>query len=758
MKHNLKYILIIPFLFLSCIKGVTDDNNEVNKTSVATDSKYDFPFYDTNLSIEERVSDLISRLTLEEKADQMMHNTSAIERLGVLPYSYWNEALHGVARSGVATIFPQAIGLGATFDEELVHKISSAISDEARAMHNAAKEKGYNKQYGGLTFWTPNINIFRDPRWGRGQETYGEDPFLTSIIGKAFVTGLQGDNENYLKTAACAKHYAVHSGPEELRHEFDAIANPKDLWETYLPAFEVLVKEAKVESIMCAYNSTNGEPCCANKYLIDDILLGEWQFKGHVLSDCWAIVDFYTPKGKGGHGASESLEHATAMAVKSSVSLNCGNTYLEGIPGAIKQGLLTEKEVDEKLTVLLKTRFKLGLFDPKGSNPYDNISVDVVNSDKHRALAREAAQKSIVLLKNNGVLPLKKDLSKYFITGPTVFDNEILIGNYFGVNPNMVTILEGVANAIDPASQLQYRMGSMLTIPKANPLDYATKNAGNSDVTIVGLGISGLIEGEEGASLLSSTKGDRLNLDLPKSQMDYLRGLRKSADNNPEDKKPIVAVVTGGSPINLAEVEELADAVLFVWYPGEEGGNAVADVLFGDISPSGRLPITFPKSLDQLPPYEDYSMKGRTYKYMDKDPLYPFGYGLSYANFEYSNIKSSTIKLSKDEEITVSVEVKNKSDINSDEIVQLYISDVEASVNTPNFQLIGVKRVAFNAKESKEVKFELSPKAFEIVNNQGKRIIEPGEFKVYIGASSPMARSSQLGMPKMQELSILIVN
>lgn len=713
-----------------------------------------FPFYDTSLSTDERVKDLISRLTLEEKADQMMHNTSAIERLGIPPYSWWNEALHGVARSGTATVFPQAIGMAATFDESLINAVSSAISDEARAMHNAAKTKGYHKQYGGLTFWTPNINIFRDPRWGRGQETYGEDPYLTSRLGAAFVKGLQGDNPKYLKTAACAKHYAVHSGPEELRHEFNALASPKDLWETYLPAFETLVKEANVEAVMCAYNSTNGEPCCANTYLIQDVLLGEWNFQGHVLSDCWAIVDFFTPKDEGGHGFTNTPAEASAVAVKNQVSLNCGSTYLEGIPEAVKTGLLSEEEVDNALARLLKTRFELGLFDPPGSNPYDSISVEVINSKEHRALARDVAQKSIVLLKNNGVLPLRNDLSKYFITGPTAADSEILLGNYFGVNPDMVTILEGLSNAIDPASQLQYRMGTLLLHPKVNPLDYATGNASNSDVTFVALGISGIIEGEEGAAIASTAKGDRMDYNLPKSQIDYLRSLRESADKNPNDKKPIVSIITGGSPINLAEVEALSDAVLFVWYPGEEGGNAIADVIFGRVSPSGRLPITFPKSYEQLPSYEDYSMKGRTYKYMTEEPLYPFGFGLSYTTFKYDNLNSSSTSVSKNDTIKLSVDVTNAGSVDSDEIVQLYIKAMEASFEVPNYQLVGIKRIYVKAGETNAVSFDIDHKMFEMVNNEGNKVIEPGEFKFFVGGSSPLQRSVALGASAMAEISV----
>jgi len=750
MKLNFKLLFSIILLgvFVSCDKKATSDQQNKEETpkqaeEAVTDT---LGFFDASLSTEERVQDLIGRLTLEEKADQMMHNTSAIERLGIPPYSWWNEALHGVGRSGIATVFPQAIGLGATFDEELALRVSTAISDEARAMHNAAAAKGYHKQYGGLTFWTPNINIFRDPRWGRGQETYGEDPYLTSRIGVAFVRGLQGDNPDYLKTAACAKHYAVHSGPEKLRHEFDAIATKKDMWETYLPAFEALVKEADVEAVMCAYNSTNGEPCCANKYLINDVLMNKWKFDGHVLSDCWALVDFYTPKDakSAGHGVVKTQAEAAAMALKAGVSLNCGSVYNPGLIDAVEQGLITEKEIDEQLAILLRTRFKLGLFDKKGDNPYNEISIDVIDSDKHRDISKEVAQKGIVMLKNNGVLPLKNDLSKYFITGPNAANVDILLGNYYGVNPNMVTILEGMAEAVDPASQLQYRIGAMLATPAVNPQDWASGQAGNSDATIAVLGISSLLEGEEGESLASATAGDRLDYNLPAHQIEYLKKLRNAAG-----ERPIIAVITGGSPMNLAEVHELADAVLLVWYPGEEGGTAVADIVFGKISPSGRLPITFPKSLDQLPPYEDYTMKGRTYKYMEQEPLYPFGYGLSYTKFTYSEPKISSVQVKKGDNVNVSVTVTNSGEVKSDEVVQLYISDVEASVDVPISQLYGIKRISLEPGASEEVSFEITPKMMELVNNDGERVLEPGEFKVHIGGSSPGKRAVELGASEL---------
>ncbi len=741
MKNLINKPQILLAFCLIAFMGCQKPNPENGVAGTSSDQKVEpeYPFYDVNLSMDERVEDLISRLTLEEKAAQMMHNTPTIERLGIPPYSYWNEALHGVGRSGVATVFPQAIGLGATFDSDLAYRVSSAISDEARAMHNAAKAKGYHKQYGGLTFWTPNINIFRDPRWGRGQETYGEDPFLTSIIGSAFVRGLQGDNDKYLKTAACAKHFAVHSGPEKLRHEFNAVATKQDMWETYLPAFEALV-DTGVEAVMCAYNSTNGDPCCANNYLISEVLRDQWQFQGHVLSDCWAIVDFFDQEN--GHGVVSTPAEAAALAVKSGVSLNCGSTY-PALTEAVESGLITESEIDEQLAILLRTRFKLGLFDPAGSNPYDNISGNVVNSEKHRNLAREVAQKGIVMLKNNGVLPLKNDLSKYFVTGPNANNADILLGNYYGVNPRLVTVLEGIANVVDPASQLQYRVGALLDRPNINPQDWATGNAGNSDVTIAVLGITNLLEGEEGESIASPTFGDRLDYNLPQNQIDFLKKLRDAAG-----ERPIVAVITGGSPINLAEVHELADAVLMIWYPGEEGGNAVADILFGKVSPSGRLPITFPKSLDQLPPYEDYSMKGRTYKYMIEEPLYPFGFGLSYGNISYGQVQLSSNELKDGESLQATIEVSNNGAMKSDEVVQVYVTDVETSTVAPNVELIAVKRISLDPGSTETVRFDISSNQLKLVNEEGKLILEKGTFRVYAGGSSPGDRSVQLGAPK----------
>jgi beta-glucosidase len=690
--------------------------------------------------IEKRVQDLISKMTLEEKVNQMNHKSPAISHLNIPAYNWWNEALHGVGRSGLATVFPQAIGLAATFDENLIYQVASAISDEARATYNVSTAKGYHLQYSGLTFWTPNINIFRDPRWGRGQETYGEDPFLTARLGVNFVKGLQGNHPNYLKTAACAKHYAVHSGPERLRHEFDAKANLKDLRETYLPAFKALV-DAKVEAVMCAYNRTNGEVCCASNTLLNEILKKEWNFKGHIVSDCWAVVDFY----KNGHNIVKTQAEAAALAVKHGVSLNCGDEY-PALVEAVQKGLITEKEIDNALSALLTTRFKLGMFDPKDSNPFNKLGAEVINSPKHRELAYQTAVKSAVLLKNNGVLPLKNDLAQYFLTGPNADNIYSLIGNYYGVNPNMVTFLEGLTASLQPGSQMQYRPGILLDRDNANEIDWTTGAAKSCDATFVVLGINGYVEGEEGEAIASPYFGDRLDYNLPKNQIAFLKKLRAN------NKKPIIAIITGGSPMNLSEVHELADAVILAWYPGEEGGNAIADIIFGKVSPSGKLPITFPKSLDQLPAYEDYAMKGRTYRYMSAEPMYPFGFGLSYTNFQYADLKISSNKIKKNQSVELTVKVSNTGKFESDEVVQLYISDVKASTSTPLYALKGFQRIHLKAGESTVVKFMINPEMLMLVDDSGKNILEPGDFKIYIGNSVPNQRSLSLGASPYQEI------
>ncbi|WP_316934225.1 glycoside hydrolase family 3 C-terminal domain-containing protein [Hymenobacter sp. AT01-02] len=557
------------------------------------------------------------------------------------------------------------------------------------------------------------MNIFRDPRWGRGQETYGEDPTLTGRLGVAFVKGLQGPDPQHLKVAACAKHFAVHSGPEKLRHEFNAVASPQDLQETYLPAFKQLV-DANVEAVMCAYNATNGEPCCGNTYLLQDVLRKQWGFRGHIVSDCWALVDFYQ-----GHKVVKTPAEAAALALQRGVNLNCGSVY-PYLPEAVKKGLTTEAQMDSSLAILLRTKFKLGLFDAPGSSPYDKLSTDVINSPKHRALAREAAQKSIVLLKNNGVLPLRNDLAKYFVTGPNAANLDALLGNYYGVNPEMKTILEGLVAGVSPASQMQYRPGALLDRPNQNGVDWVSGTARTSDATFVVLGINGLLEGEEGESIASPSFGDRLDYNLPQNQIDFLRGLRKN------NQQPLVAIITGGSPMNLAEVHELADAVVLAWYPGQEGGNAVADIVFGKVSPSGKLPITFPKSLDQLPAYESYGMLGRTYRYMTQEPLYPFGYGLSYAKFEYGTLKLPK-KAAKNKPVEVEATVRNTGKMAGEEVVQLYLTHTpRQGQQIPRYALKNFRRVALQPGASTTVKFTLTPEQLALIDAQGKSVAPTG--------------------------------
>ncbi len=707
-------------------------------------AREEMAFRNPKLSIDDRVADLVGRMTLEEKVSQMMYDSPAIERLGIPAYNWWNECLHGVARAGRATVFPQAIGMAATFDEDLVSRVSTAISDEARAMYQAAIENDVRLRYGGLTFWTPNINIFRDPRWGRGQETYGEDPYLTSVMGSAFVRGLQGDHPRYLKTAACAKHYAVHSGPEELRHEFDAIASDKDLYETYLPAFKALV-DAKVEAVMCAYNRTNGEPCCGSKTLLGEILHDEWGFEGHILSDCWALVDLHA-----GHKVTNSPAESAAMALNHGVSLNCGNTYPHLVE-AVEKGLTTEERIDEALAILLRTRFQLGMFDPPRMNPYTKISTKVIRCEKHQALAREAAAKSVVLLKNGGgVLPLKKDMRYLYVTGPCATSVDALMGNYYGVSDEMVTILEGITGKLEPGSFIQYKQGFLLDRENVNPMDWTTGDAQQADAMVVVMGITGMLEGEEGESIASPHKGDREDISLPPNQVQFLRRLRRGND------KPIIVVLTAGSPLAIGEVHELADAVLYVWYPGEQGGLGVADVLFGDAAPSGRLPLTFPKSVEQLPPYEDYSMEGRTYRYMTEEPLYPFGFGLSYTQFEYGDLTLDRERVSQGDPVQASVTVRNTGEMVGEEVVQLYVTDVEASTRTPIAALKGFQRVALKPGQKKAVRFTITPEMMSLVDEDGQSVLEPGEFRITVGGCSPGGRGIALGAARPSQATFVV--
>ncbi len=692
-----------------------------------------FEWYNTSKSFSQRASALVNALTLEEKISLMVDRSAAIERLNIPEYNWWNECLHGVARNGRATVFPQAIGLAATFDENLVYRVADAISDEARAKFNVSQQNGNTSKYAGLTFWSPNVNIFRDPRWGRGQETYGEDPFLTSRIGVNFVKGLQGNDSKYLKTAACAKHYAVHSGPEALRHEFNAIANKKDLYETYLPAFKALVTEAKVEGVMGAYNRVNGEGACASPYLLDDLLRNSWGFKGYIVSDCGALSDFHRF-----HQLTKTKEASAALALNSELHVNCGNVYL-ALDKAIAQGLTTEKQLDKVLKHQLLTRFKLGFFDVASKNPYTNIPTTVVDSKAHRALALEAARKSIVLLKNKGgVLPLKKDIQNLYVSGPHATSEEVLLGNYYGVTSKTQTILDGIVSQVSVGTTINYKQGITPYVKNANPIDWSTGEVANADVGIVVLGISGNYEGEEGEAISSENKGDKVNLKLPKHQIDYIKKIKAYQKGN-----PLIVVITGGSPIAMPELYELADAVLFVWYPGEEGGQAVADVIFGNTVPSGKLPITFPKSVSDLPAYDDYSMANRTYKYITKQPQFPFGFGLSYTSFTYSDINCT-----KDE---VRFEITNTGAVAAEEVAQVYVSSPEAGTLDPITKLVGFKRVKIGAHQKQQVTIPLDKNAFVNYTNQGDEIVRKGIYTIRVGGASPGERSQELGINFVEE-------
>lgn len=703
----------------------------------ATSTSEQLLYLDTSLSFEERVKDLVGRLTLEEKVGLMSHPAHGIPRLNIPAYNYWSEALHGVARNGRATVFPQAIGMAATWDKELIHQVATAISDEGRAKYHAAlKRNGYTQQYQGLTFWSPNVNIFRDPRWGRGQETWGEDPFLTGEMASAYVRGLQGDDPKYLKAAACAKHYAVHSGPEKDRHHFNAIVTKRELYDTYLPAFKKLVTEAKVESVMGAYNRTLDEVCCASELLIETILRGEWNFQGHFVSDCGALSDFHL-----NHKVTKDAAESAALALQRGCDLGCDHVFDE-IPEAVQRGLITETDVDRSLERTLLTRFKLGMFDQDEDVPFAATALEVVASAEHRQLAYRATTESVVLLKNkNNVLPIKPSTKKIFVTGPTATSLEVLLGNYYGFNNEMITLLEGLTGRIPEGMGMEYHPGAPLKHAREIPSTWAPGMAQSADLTIVCAGNTSFLEGEEGESLLSPQNGDRESISLPQSQIDYIKELSIHGAR-------IILVLTGGSPIALGEVENMVEAILFVWYPGMEGGRAVADVLFGDVSPAGKLPITFPKSLEQLPAFDDYSMNRRTYRYMTDEPLYPFGFGLSYSKFDYSELQLDQATLAVGDSLNVNLTLTNCGESDSAEVAQFYLTDLHASTIVPQHHLIGFERVFLKAGESKTLKFTITPEMMSFYNDDGKLTLEPGQFRLEVGGCSPSQRGQQLGAPK----------
>ena len=694
------------------------------------------PIYlDQAYSPEERARDLVGRMTVEEKASQLRFDAPAVERLGVPEYNYWNEALHGVARAGTATVFPQAIGMAAMFDEDMLEEIARIIAEEGRAKYNEAVKKNDRDIYKGLTFWSPNINIFRDPRWGRGHETYGEDPYLTARLGVRFIKGLQGDGK-HMKLAACAKHFAVHSGPESLRHEFDAVVSKKDMYETYLPAFEAAVKEAKVEAVMGAYNRTNGEPCCGSKTLIHDILRKKWGFEGHFTSDCWAIRDFHTH-----HMVTKTAPESAALALKNGCDVNCGNTYLH-VLAALQEGLITEEDITTAAVRLFTTRMKLGMFDEDCE--YNRIPYEVNDCKEHNKKSLEASRKSMVLLKNNGILPLDQaKIKNIAVIGPTADSQLVLKGNYYGTASKYTTILEGVHGAVDDTARVWYAEGCHLYKDKvenlAKPNDRiceAVSVAERCDVAILCLGLDSLIEGEEGDEGNSYAGGDKPNLDLPGLQQKLLEAVCETGT-------PVILVLSAGSAMAIQYAQEHCAAILDIWYPGSHGGEAVCDLLFGKCSPSAKLPVTFYHDTSDLPDFTDYSMKGRTYRYMEKPALYPFGYGLTYSTVE-------AVKLSAPKEIqrgdapTVELTLENKGGFDVEEVAQVYLKDLESPNAVPNWSLAAFQRVALKQGESKTVLLTVRPHEMEAVNEAGERSIESGSFRLFAGISQPDERSAEL--------------
>jgi beta-glucosidase len=858
--------LILSLCLSSILLPALTANAQTPATGAATPD-----YLNPSLPIKRRVEDLVSRMTLEEKVAQMMNKAPAVERLGVPAYDWWNEALHGVAYAGHATVFPQAIGLGASWDEGLVREVANAISDEARAKYNDAVRRDFRKRFYGLTFWSPNINIFRDPRWGRGQETYGEDPYLTSRLGVAFVRGMQGDDPKYLKTIATPKHYAVHSGPESQRHTFDARPPERDLEDTYLPAFRAAVVEGGAGSVMCAYNRLNGEPLCASPRMLKEVLRDRWGFGGYVVSDCDAVADIYKK-----HNFRKTEEEGVATAVKSGTDLTCGYEY-RALPAAVKQGLITEAEIDTAVKRLFEARFRLGLFDPPESNPYARIPFEVNDSAVNRELAARAARESIVLLKNErGALPLRKDLKSIAVIGPNADSLEVLLGNYHGIPSRWVTPLEGIRRKVSPQTRVTYALGTTLTgeailpvpasalfqdagktrpglraeyfdnkdlqgapaatrtdeqlnfdwftnapVPEVNtdnfsarwtgyfvppasgtyelgaraddgvrvflddqPLvehwqegrlttvtktvgleagrayklrveyyerwasataklvwgppglketlrEEALKAARGADAVVMTLGLSPSLEGEEmDVKVKGFSGGDRTSLDLPDAQDELLKAVAATG-------KPVVLVLTNGGALAVNWAQANLPAVVEAWYPGEEGGTALADVLFGDYNPAGRLPVTFYKSAEQLPPFEDYRMEGKTYRYFKGEPLYPFGYGLSYTTFKYDGLRLGSKRHAAGQNVELSVEVRNAGALAGDEVVQLYVTDAEGSAPAPVRALKGVRRVHLGPGERRRVSFTLTPRDLSLVDERGRRLLEPGEFRVSIGGKQP---------------------
>lgn len=698
----------------------------------------------------ERARQLVEQMTLEEKVDQTMNKAPAVERLGIRAYNWWNEALHGVARAGVATVFPQAIGLAATFDEELLEQVGDAVSTEGRAKFNMQQAEGDTGLYKGLTFWSPNINIFRDPRWGRGHETFGEDPYLTSRMGIGYIKGLQGHDEKFLKAAACVKHIAVHSGPEGIRHSFNAVVGKQDLYETYLAAFKACVQEGHVEAVMGAYNCINGVPCCGNHELLEDILRGEFGFEGHVVSDCGAIWDFHE-----GHHITDTPMESAAMAMNNGCDLNCGGMY-QFLKQAVREGLVDEKRLDEALVNLFAARMKLGVLDKREENPYDRIPYSVVDSEPMRKLNRDAAAKSVVLLKNeNGILPLDKACVKTIgVIGPNANNRKALVGNYEGTASRYWTISEGIQEYAGNDIRVMFSEGCHLYHDKVEGLaerhDRLAEVKGVcqcSDAVVVCMGLDAGLEGEQGDANNEYGSGDKPNLNLPGLQQDILEAVYASG-------KPTILVLLSGSALAVNWADEHIPAILQGWYPGAEGGRAIAEILFGERCPEGKLPVTFYRSCEELPDFEDYNMKGRTYRYMTGEALYPFGYGLSYTRFAYGKAEADSYQVT-EKGVTIRVAVKNTGSMAGGETVQAYVK-IERD-GTPNAQLKGICKLHLAPGEEMEAVLHLPAEAFGLYDEDGKFQIAEGTASVFIGGQAPDSRSEKLTGYRVEKLEFSVL-
>lgn len=694
-----------------------------------------------------KAAELVGQMTLEEKVFQTLHSAPAIEHLDIKSYNWWNEALHGVARAGVATVFPQAIGLAASFDEELLAEVGEAVSTEGRAKFNFQQKFKDTDIYKGLTFWAPNVNIFRDPRWGRGHETLGEDPYLTSRLGTAFIEAMQGDGD-YMKVAACAKHFAVHSGPESVRHSFNAEVTMQDLFETYLPAFQACVQEGGVEAVMGAYNRTNGEPCCGSPFLLQDILRQEWGFEGHVTSDCWAIKDFHEH-----HQVTAGAVESVALAMNSGCDLNCGNIFIYLIQ-AVKEGLVKESRLDEAVANLLVTRMKLGLFEEPEQVPYRNLGLAELDSDKHKQLNRRVSGKTLVLLKNEqGLLPLDKHkISSIGVIGPNADNRKALVGNYEGTASEYVTIVEGIREQLNDGTRLFYSEGCHLYKERVSGLGQRNDRISEvraiceaSDVLVACMGLDSGLEGEDGDEGNEFASGDKPDINLPGIQEEVLKIMKESG-------KPMILVILSGSALALDWADRNVDAIVQGWYPGAQGGRAIADLLFGESSPEGKLPVTFYSSSNRLPEFTDYAMKNRTYRYLEETPVYPFGYGLTYTDIRVTGLTADTAGLDGTTSVTFTVLAENNGSRPGTETIQLYFAG--PCPNAPRFTLRGMKKVSLQPGEKKEVAFCLKAADFGLYNENAELVLYQGDYRVYAGISQPDERSVSLTGKRPRQLTL----